>query len=37
MKSFALACTAAIAMGLGIQDANSAPDDLDVSKLLANQ
>ena len=30
MKTFALACTAAIAMGLGIGDAQSPPDTLDV-------
>ena len=29
MKSFALALTAAIAMGLGIEDAQHAPSDLD--------
>ena len=30
MKTFALACTAAVAMGLGIGDAQSPPDTLDV-------
>ena len=30
MKTFALACTAAVAMGLGIGDAQSPPETLDV-------
>ena len=30
MKTFALACTAAVAMGLGIGDAQKPPETLDV-------
>ena len=31
MKAFALACTAAVALGLGIGDAQSPPETIDVS------
>ena len=34
MKTFALACTAAVAMGLGIGDATSPPETIDVSNVL---
>ena len=34
MKSFALACTAAIAIGLGVDDAQHPPHDVDVRSLL---
>ena len=34
MKTFALACTAAVAMGLGIGDAQSPPETIDVSISL---
>ena len=34
MKTFALACTAAVAMGLGIGDATSPPETIDVSIVL---
>ena len=34
MKTFALACTAAVAMGLGIGDATSPPETVDVSIFL---
>ena len=33
MKTFALACTAAVAMGLGIGDAQSPPETLDVRNI----
>ena len=36
MKTFALACTAAVAMGLGIGDATSPPETIDVSKVLCD-
>ena len=35
MKTFALACTAAIAMGLSIEDAQSKPADADVSYFFS--
>ena len=36
MKTFALACTAAVAMGLGIGDATSPPETIDVSNALCH-
>ena len=36
MKTFALACTAAVAMGLGIGDATSPPETIDVSNVLCH-
>ena len=34
MKTFALACTTAMALGLGIQDAQEPPSGVEVSALI---